>query len=428
MPRLWNANYTKVWLANFMIFFSFMLVMPILPLYLSEQYGAGKHTIGVVLSGYTITALVARLFSGYIVDTYNRKTVLLLSYGLFATFFLGYLIGGSLILFAVIRTLHGAPFGTTTVSNSTVAIDVLPAERRAEGIGYYGLSNNLATAISPTVGLAIYETSGNYDLIFLLSFLTALAGFLINSTVTVRETTKLSALKDAKQTLEAAHDANEKDFDKDAEHARHILSLYHHDLLHYLKTLDRFFLVKGWSVGLMLACLSFSYGVLSTYIAIYSKERLGMTSGAAAFFLVLSLSLMAARLMGSRSLRRGEVVRNATLGMSISVFSYLAFAAIHNYWGFFACAVILGLGNGHMFPAVQTMFVNLAPNNRRGTANSSMLTSWDVGIGLGVVVGGIISEISGYYAAFWTASFVNAVGVAFYFAYVRQSYMRNRLR
>ncbi len=428
MPRLWNANYTKVWLANFMIFFSFMLVMPILPLYLSEQYGAGKHTIGVVLSGYTITALVARLFSGYIVDTYNRKTVLLLSYGLFATFFLGYLIGGSLILFAVIRTLHGAPFGTTTVSNSTVAIDVLPAERRAEGIGYYGLSNNLATAISPTVGLAIYETSGNYDLIFLLSFLTALAGFLINSTVTVRETTKLSAVKDAKQTLEAAHDANEKDFGKDAEHARHILSLYHHDLLHYLKTLDRFFLVKGWSVGLMLACLSFSYGVLSTYIAIYSKERLGMTSGAAAFFLVLSLSLMAARLMGSRSLRRGEVVRNATLGMSISVFSYLAFAAIHNYWGFFACAVILGLGNGHMFPAVQTMFVNLAPNNRRGTANSSMLTSWDVGIGLGVVVGGIISEISGYYAAFWTASFVNAVGVAFYFAYVRQSYMRNRLR
>lgn len=84
IPKLWNANYTKVWLANFMIFFSFMLVMPILPLYLSEQFGAGKHTIGVVLSGYTVMALIARLFSGYIVDTYKRKTVLLISYGLFA--------------------------------------------------------------------------------------------------------------------------------------------------------------------------------------------------------------------------------------------------------------------------------------------------------------------------------------------------------
>ena len=424
MPRLWNANYTKVWLANFMIFFSFMLVMPILPLYLSEQYGAGKHTIGVVLSGYTVMALVARLFSGYIVDTYNRKTVLLLSYGLFATFFLGYLIGGSLILFAVIRTLHGAPFGTTTVSNSTVAIDVLPAERRAEGIGYYGLSNNLATAISPTVGLAIYETLGNYDLIFLLSFLTALTGFLINSTVHVRVTTKIAAKK-AEAPSPTTKTGTSRFFTLHSSLLTFLSSLF---TLHSKLSLDRFFLVKGWSVGLMLACLSFSYGVLSTYIAIYSKERLGMTSGAAAFFLVLSLSLMAARLMGSRSLRRGEVVRNATLGMSISVFSYLAFAAIHNYWGFFACAVILGLGNGHMFPAVQTMFVNLAPNNRRGTANSSMLTSWDVGIGLGVVVGGIVSEISGYYAAFWVASIVNAVGVAFYFAYVRQSYMKNRLR
>jgi predicted MFS family arabinose efflux permease len=168
--------------------------------------------------------------------------------------------------------------------------------------------------------------------------------------------------------------------------------------------------------------------VLSTYIAIYSKEQLGMTSGAAAFFLVLSLSLMTARLMGSKSLRRGEVVRNATLGMCVSVFSYLAFAAIHNYWGFFGCAVILGLGNGHMFPAVQTMFVNLAPNNRRGTANSSMLASWDVGIGLGVVVGGVVTELYSYYAAFWVASIVNFCGVAFYFAHVRGSYLRNRLR
>ena len=84
LPRLWNANYIKVWSANFMIFFSFMLVMPLLPLYLSEQYGAGKHTIGLILSGYTITALIARLFSGYVVDSFPRRTVLLLSYSLFS--------------------------------------------------------------------------------------------------------------------------------------------------------------------------------------------------------------------------------------------------------------------------------------------------------------------------------------------------------
>jgi len=379
-----------------MIFFSFMLIMPILPLYLSEEFGSGKHTIGVVLSGYTIMALLARIFSGYIVDTYNRKTVLLLSYGLFATFFLGYLIGGSLILFAIIRTLHGAPFGTVTVSNSTVAIDVLPADRRAEGIGYYGLSNNLATAISPTVGIYIYEVWGNFQAIFLLSFLMAATGFLISKTVKHTPPSKIAAgLVPPKKSP---------------------------------VSLDRFFLVKGWSVGLMLAMLSFSYGVLSTYLAIYSKEELGMTQGAAAFFLILSVSLMVSRLTGSKSLRTGRVVHNATVGMCISVFSYLAFAAIHNYWGFFGCAVILGLGNGHMFPAVQTMFVNLAPNNRRGTANSSMLTSWDVGVGAGVVIGGIASELSGYSAAFWIAAIVNIVGVLFFFAYVKRTYNKNKLR
>ena len=81
--RLWNTDYIKVWAANFMIFFSFMIVMPLLPLYLSEEFGADRHTIGIVLSGYTITALLARPFSGYLVDTLPRKVVLLASYFLF---------------------------------------------------------------------------------------------------------------------------------------------------------------------------------------------------------------------------------------------------------------------------------------------------------------------------------------------------------
>ena len=400
LPKLWNANYTKVWTANFMIFFSFMLVMPLLPLYMTEEFGAGKHTIGVVLSGYTVTALFARLFSGYIVDTFNRRTVLLLSYGLFAGFFLGYLIGGSMILFAIVRTMHGAPFGTTTVANSTVAIDVLPSVRRAEGIGYYGLANNLGTAISPTIGLFLYEAVGNFQIIFLLSFFMAALGVFINYTVKYPKKTKTTATV-AKVQLSKKETG--------------------------LMRLDRFFLVKSWSVGLMLAALAFPYGVISTYIAIYAKEQLGLTKGAGAYFLVLSVCLMLSRLTGGKSLRQGKVIHNAAIGMSISVFGYLCFASFHNFFGVFANAVLLGLGNGHMMPAVQNMFVNLAPHNRRGTANASFLTSWDLGVGLGVLVGGIAVELCDYYAAFWTAFVMNALGVAFFFAYVKKHYNLNKL-
>lgn len=434
LPRLWNANYIKVWSANFMIFFSFMLVMPLLPLYLSEQYGAGKHTIGLILSGYTITALIARLFSGYVVDSFPRRTVLLLSYSLFSFFFLGYLVGGPLLLFAIVRTLHGAPFGSTTVANSTVAIDVLHPQRRAEGIGFYGLSNNLATAISPSIGLYIYEVWGNFQAIFFLSFLFSLCGVIINSTVKFRQN---KVVAETKQPDNAIIESD-KEAEKASSSAIHESDNPQHGspciynkvvtLKEKVKSLDRFFLVNGWSEGVMLACLSFSYGVLSTYLAIYGKETMGITSGTGTFFLILSLGLMASRLTGSRSLRKGRVVRNATLGMTVSVFSYIIFAAVHNPIGYYGCALILGLGNGHMFPAVQTMFVNLAPHSRRGTANSSLLTSWDVGIGLGIVFGGVISEAMGYQAAFWMAAIVNVIGVVFYYAYVRRDYMRKRLR
>ena len=414
LPKLWNANYTKVWTANFMIFFSFMLVMPLLPLYMTEEFGAGKHTIGVVLSGYTVTALFARLFSGYIVDTFNRRTVLLLSYGLFACFFLGYLIGGSMILFAIVRTMHGAPFGTTTVANSTVAIDVLPSVRRAEGIGYYGLANNLGTAISPTIGLFLYEAVGNFQIIFLLSFFMAALGVFINYTVSFPEKTKTGtgsakrlSTNWSARTLTGTELATKTGAG--------------------LMRLDRFFLVKSWSVGLMLAALAFPYGVISTYIAIYAKEQLGLTKGAGAYFLVLSVCLMLSRLRGGESLIQGKVIHNAAIGMSISVFGYLCFASFHNFFGVFANAALLGLGNGHMMPAVQNMFVNLAPHNRRGTANASFLTSWDLGVGLGVLVGGIAVELCDYYAAFWTAFVMNALGVAFFFAYVKKHYNLNKL-
>lgn len=388
--KLWNAEYLKTWLANFSIYFSFMLVTPLLPLYLSETFGADKHTIGLVLSGYALTALLIRPFSGYFVDSFDRKKVLLLCMFLFFLFFAGYMVAGSLLLFAIIRTLHGAPFGATTVANSTVAIDVLYPSRRAEGIGYYGLSNNIATAISPSVALWIYDACHNYNIIFSLSLLFAGLGFAINSTLKLK---KRELVKKANKI-----------------------------------SLDRFFLVRAWREALAMICFAFGYGVISTYIAIYGKERLGITGGTGVFFLLLSVGLILSRLIGSRTLRKGMLIWNASLGLLISLCGYFLFAGVHNYFGYYGAALIIGLGNGHMFPAFQTMFINLAPHTQRGTANSSLLISWDVGVGLGIMIGGMLVEYFGYFSAFWTAGFVNAAGVIFFFTNIRKTYQRDKLR
>ncbi len=388
--KLWNSNYLKVWIANFMIFFSFMLLTPLLPLYLKETFAADKQTIGLVLSGYTLLALLIRPFGGFFVDSFPRKKVLLICYGLFTIFFGGYLAAGSLLLFTLVRTLHGAPFGASTVANSTVAIDVLHPTRRAEGIGYYGLSNNIASAIAPALAIYLLNITHNYDLLFWLAFLTSAIGLGINTTLKL----------------------NPRELIKDKPKI----------------SLDRFFLLKGWSEGLSMMCLSFSYGVTATYVAIYGKETLNISGGSAVFFMLLSAGLILSRLVGSRTLRQGKITQNASVGVLISLCGYLMFALLQNPIGYYGSAFIVGLGNGHMWPAYQTMFLNLAPHTQRGTANSSILISWDIGVGLGTLIGGAIAEHFGYQQAFIVSALVNLIGILIFFGYAKNDFLKNKLR
>jgi MFS family permease len=398
MDRLWNRNYCKVMAANFTLFFAFYVLTPLLPLYLSEHFGATKDVIGLVLSGYTITALLVRPFSGYVVDTFPRKTVLMIAFGLFAIFFAGYLAASTLLLFTIVRTLHGGPFGSVTTANATVAIDVLPSSRRTEGIGYYGLSNNLAMATAPTIGIWLYQFTNSFEFLFWLALIVACAGWLIDSTVKLPP----KNIVRQKSTL----------------------------------SLDRFFLTRGWLLGLNMVAFGFSFGVLSNYLAIYGKEVMGITGGTGTYFMLCSVGLILSRLQGSKALREGRVTHNAATGMVISLVGYTIFIFMPTLFagnhaaimiGYYGSALLIGLGNGHMWPAFQNMTINVATNKQRGTANSTILISWDIGMGLGILVGGIVAELISYSAAFWTVVLVNGTGVATYFLATRAFFLRRNL-
>lgn len=400
--RLWNLNYCKVMTANFSLFFAFYVLTPLLPLYLSEHFGATKDVIGLVLSGYTITALLFRPFSGYFVDSFPRKTVLMISFAAFSIFFAGYLAASTLLLFTIVRTLHGGPFGALTVSNATVAIDVLPSSRRTEGIGYYGMSNNLAMAIAPTIGIFVYRWTHSFELLFWIALVVACLGWLTDATITLPA--------------------------KEIQRNKSKLSL------------DRFFLVRGWLLGLNMVAFGFCFGVLSNYLAIYGKEQLGITGGTGTFFMLCSIGLILSRLQGGKALRNGRLTFNAGSGMCISLVGYTIFillptlahifhqpSSLFTLVGYYGCAILLGLGNGHMWPAFQNMTICVAPNNQRGTANSTILISWDIGMGLGILLGGIIAEHLGYNAAFWSVAFVNALGVALFFLATKSFFLRRNL-
>lgn len=391
--KLWNGNYIKVMTANFTLFFAFYLLTPLLPLYLSERFDATKDVIGLVLSGYTITALLFRPFSGYFVDAFPRKRVLMISFAAFTVMFTGYLTASTLLLFTIVRTLHGGPFGALTVANSTVAIDVLPSSRRNEGIGYYGLSNNLAMAIAPTIGIFVYHQSESFELLFWMALLVALCGWLTNASVQLPKNRTTAEAETRPRKL----------------------------------SLDRFFLIRGWLLGINMASFGFCFGVLSNYLAIYGKEVMSMTGGTGTYFMLCSLGLILSRLQGGKALRQGRLTHNAGWGIAISLAGYTLFIALPNSVGYYGSALLIGLGNGHMWPAFQNMMINMARHDERGTANSTILVSWDVGMGLGILLGGVVAELLGYGMAFWTVAAVNACGAVMYFAATRAFFLRRRI-
>ena len=387
--KLWNSNYWKAMIGNFMLFFSFYILTPLLPIYLDAEFKADKDLIGLVLSGYVIAALVVRPFSGFIVDTFNRKKVLVICFFFFFILFTGYIGAGTLLLFAIVRTMHGLPFGAVTVANSTVAIDVLPSSRRNEGIGFYGLSNNLAMAIAPSVGIWIYDATDKFSLLFWIALGTAMIGFITVSTIKVRHRPPVPEKKKI--------------------------------------SLDRFFLTRGWLLAINIIYFGLCWGIMSNYVAIYGQEMLGITDGTGLFFLILSAGLFAARIFGTRALRKGRITQSAALGVVLSLGGYTLFAAVHHSWAYYVSAALIGLGNGNMYPAFLNMFIKVARNDQRGTANSSILTSWDIGMGIGIVLGGFLLQYLSYSAAFWGAAVMQLAGTLMFYLFTRRFFQKRRL-
>lgn len=376
--------------TNFLLYFAFYLLTPLLPLYLSETFGATKDTIGIVLSGYTVAALIIRPFSGYVVDSFSRKKVLMICLSSFFIFFAGYIAASTILMFAICRTLHGGPFGAVTVANSTCAIDVLPASRRNEGIGLYGLSNNFAMAIAPSVGIYLHDAFQSYMVLFWIALLVAFASVVIGYTIQLPE----KEIIKNKQKL----------------------------------SLDRFFLTRAWLLAINIAMFGFCWGVLSNYLAIYGKEELGITGGTGTYFAILSIGLFSSRIQGRKALSEGKLTQNAAEGMCLSLVGFIIFVAIHHPIAYYLSAALIGLGNGHLYPAFLNMFVNVARHDQRGTANSSILIGWDLGFGIGCLLGGVVAEHFSYNATFWMVALENAAAVILFFTATRFFFEARRRR
>ena len=395
--RLVTPSYILIIAANFLQFFGFWLLIPVLPFYLQEVFGADKTSIGAILSCYTIAALCMRPFSGYLLDTFSRKPLYLLAYFFFTAMFGGYMLAGTLTLFILCRIIHGFAFGMVTVSGNTIVIDIMPSSRRGEGLGYYGLANNTAMSIGPMTGLFLHDASAGYTFIFCCSLGACLIGLLC--AYLVKTPYKVPVKKEP-------------------------------------ISLDRFILLKGIPAGISLLLLSIPYGMTTNYVAMYAKQ-IGITSSTGFFFTLMAIGMAVSRLFSGKLVDKGRITQVIQAGMYLVCLCFFALSACgwSASWNiewttylFFLISLLLGIGFGTMFPAYNTLFVNLAPNNQRGTATSTYLTSWDVGIGIGMVLGGYIAEVTTFRMAYLSGAVLTVVSLLYFYRKVSPHFLRHRLR
>ena len=395
--RLVTPSYCFILAANFLLYFGFWLLIPVLPFYLSEVFSTGNSTIGIILSCYTVAALCIRPFSGYFLDSFARKPLYLMAYFIFMTMFAGYIIAGSLTLFILFRIIQGVSFGMVTVGGNTVVIDIMPSSRRGEGLGYYGLSNNIAMAVGPMSGLFLHDAGMSFTTIFCCSLGSCIAGFVCASLV---KTPYKPPVK------------------------REPISL------------DRFILLKGIPAGISLLLLSIPYGMTTNYVAMYAKQ-IGINATTGFFFTFMAIGMAILRIFSGKIVDRGKITQVISAGLYLVVFSFFLLSACVYLinWNdmlctvvFFAVALLLGVGFGIMFPAYNTLFVNLAPNSQRGTATSTYLTSWDVGIGIGMLTGGYIAEVSTFDKAYLFGACLTIVSMLYFNGKVAPHYHKNKLR
>ena len=396
--RLFTRSYILMCFANFLTAFSFFLLVPTLPFYLVNEFNVDSSMVGLVLSCYVVAVLCIRPFAGFIADYFQRKKVYVISYILFAVSFVGYLfVDRSIMLFVLLRVLHGFAFGALNTTGNTLVIDIMPSSRRGEGLGYFGVTNNLAMAFGPMTGLFIINGE-NYRLMFVVALLVALLGMSLSFFVKVRERQQL-------------------------QNTGRIFSI------------DRFILLDGIPASIAFFMLAIPYGMTSSYIAIYAEES-GITHGVGMFFTVQAAGLIISRLISGKMVDKGVITQTIAKGVIIALAGVAGEAALSvvasfdvdlGYILYFLSAFLIGYGFGTIFPAFNTLFINMAPHSRRATANATYLTGWDVGIGAGMLLGGTLSA-TGYSDSFFFGMLLVAAAYVYFRVFVARHFARHRLR
>lgn len=372
--KLWTKDFTLITLANLLMAVAFYFMVPILPVFLSDRFAATESQIGLVLSFYTIAALLIRPFAGYALDAIGRYSIYVISLLLFSTIFFGYVWATSILFVLILRFIHGLTWGSMSSAGSTIAVDLVPLKRRGEGIGIFGLSMTIAMAIGPLIAIAITGDS-SYKRLFYSAAGFSFLGLVLALFVRIPKITPVKKKFKITSLIEK----------------------------------------KALPVSLNVFLVSIPYGGIISFIALYGRS-IGIDSSGL-FFLLIAIGITISRVLSGKSFDRFGPKRICILGLVLLIAGLFMLALNQSYFGYHLSALILGLGFGIIMATFQAIANHKIKADKRGAANSTYLTFFDSGIGFGMLLVGYLIQVINYSGAFMLCGIIEMLALIVFLFY-----------
>ena len=374
---LFTRNFSLICLANFCTCMAGYSIMPVLPLYLMDELHCPKAVMGVAMAVFPLMALLFRPVSGLIADRFNRRRVLIFSTLVCVACFPLCLAAAGVLLFMLVRLLHGVAFSSMTTSQATIAVDFMPEGKIGTGIGFFSSTVSLGMIFGPMLGLFVADAF-SYAAAFWVPSAFALAGAVF-------------------QTL--LH------FKKQNAPVRKKL------------TPDMFFMKKGLYALSALLLVSLMQGMITNYVSVLARAH-GLADYDSLFFLLMGLGLMTSRLFSGYVSDRGFMVQLICAAEFFTLGGVMLLSMTTSPVVFVLCGAMLGVSMGALTPSFQTILVRLADKTQRGVANSMYFIGMDGGVFFALIAGGVIADVMGMAAAYLVGALGQILALAIFLKFV----------
>lgn len=363
---IWTKDFIIVSIINFVSILMFFLLMVTISSYAVDTYHVSTSIAGLVSSIFIIGSLIGRLGAGRLIGNIGPQKMLLIGLVLFFVTTTLYLMEWGVVYLLIIRLLQGIAVGTIGTATGTIVAMILPISRKGEGIGYFSLSAVLATAIGPFVGMFMLKLEHGFDVIFYmntgLSLMLLIAYFFV------------------KISLPPVNKQNGQQTEK-------------------LSFIEKFIEPKALPISFIALLIGFAYSGVMTFITFYARE-INLVEAASYFFLAYAGIVIISRpFTGELMDVRGP---NVIVYPCLAVFAVgmLLFSQASAGWMLLVAAVLIGFGYGNFNSIAQTIAVKVTEPHRFGLATSTYFILYDLGLGVGPFILGMIEPHTTYRTIF----------------------------